>query len=252
MCLIGVAVNAHPRFPLIVIANRDEFHARPSKPMHWWTDQPILAGRDLEAGGTWFAVSKGGRFAAVTNYRELSAEQGQCSRGAIPLALLASSVAENQPTVLVQADDCYAGYNALYGDCEGVWWASNRGTGHRLSPGIHGLSNHRLNTPWPKVERLRRGMGAAIASNTVRPEQLLSLLHDFETADDEQLPNTGVGLDWERRLSPIFIRGTEYGTRCSTVLRLGREGFDALEVSYGVDGTEQSRRHFDIEGWQKN
>ncbi len=242
MCLILLAWRAHPEYPLVVAANRDEYHARPSAPAGFWEDRPdILGGRDLEFMGTWMAMTRAGKFAAVTNYRGSDgASAGTLSRG-----LLARRFLENgeRPAEFVRAlaqdGAAYRGFNFLAGDLDELWWVSNRGAGaRRLDAGIHGLSNHLLDTPWPKVTtgklRLARALETAPAV-----DPLLALLADTSVAADEELPDTGVGPERERALSAARIVAPGYGTRCSTVLMLGRTGRARFaERAYDAQGNQ--------------
>jgi len=231
MCLIVVAWQAHPDYPLVVAANRDEFLARPAVPAHWWCDAPrLLAGRDLEAGGTWLGVTRDGRFAALTNYRDPSQRRpGAPSRGALVREALAGTddaIATLQAIAHVSGD--YAGFNLLVGD--GTRLAiheSTTGAVRELEPGVYGLSNHLLDTPWPKVRRARERFTAALAQ-LPGDDALLALLRDDSPAPDHHLPATGVSPEWERWLSSAFIRAPGYGTRCSTVLSVRRDGAVAL------------------------
>jgi len=220
MCLIALAYKVHPRFPLIVAANRDEFLERPTKPLHVWEDAPhILAGRDELGGGTWLGVSKAGRFAAITNYRDLRrAEVPGPSRGA-----LVKHVLQHELGGLDTSQ--YAGFNLLHGYYHSLFYHSNiTGENSALEPGIHGLSNHLLNSPWPKVERAKAALSEVLRSEAPSVEQLFDLLADGTPAPDHALPDTGIGLPWERVLSSIHIRAASYGTRCSSVLLVDGHG----------------------------
>ena len=234
MCLILFALQQHPDYPLIVAANRDEFYQRPTQAAHFWPEAPALfAGKDLQAGGTWMGVTKGGRFAAVTNYRETAAPpEHAISRGELcKNFLLADINAENYLDQLDQSKNHYAGFNLLVGDSSALYYYSNRqGVIQAITPGVHGLSNNLLNTPWPKVESGKTILTSMIATPS-EPEQLLSLLLDKQIADDAALPNTGVDLDTERLLSSRFIHSEHYGTRSSAVLRIDHSG--------RIDWTEQ-------------
>lgn len=227
MCLIVVGWRAHPDFPLVVAANRDEFLARPAAPAHWWTDLPeVLAGRDLEAGGTWMGLTRGGRFAALTNYRDPARHRpGAPSRGALVRDCLAAHHdAEATLRDIAGISAGYAAFNLLVSDGRGLGiHESTTGEVRRLEPGIYGLSNHLLDTPWPKVGRARDAFAAALGT---LPDDaaLLALLRDDTQAPDELLPSTGVSRDWERWLSSAFIRAPGYGTRCSTVILVDRDG----------------------------
>lgn len=237
MCLIVVGWHAHPDYPLIVAANRDEWYARPTAAAARWGDAPaVFAGRDLEAGGTWLGITEHGRFAAVTNVREPGQPAGRQSRGALTRDFL---IGDASAEVAIQTidDDEYAGFNLLLGDCKQLYYRTNRHGGvERLAPGIYGLSNHRLDTPWPKLLTARQQFAAAIHA---LPDEraLFALLADDRTVDDENLPKTGVPLAWERRLSAIFVRSEDYGTRASTVLWRRRDGAIQLhERSFGPFG----------------
>ncbi|MDF2447342.1 MAG: hypothetical protein K0S46_2578 [Moraxellaceae bacterium] len=237
MCLIAFAWQVHPEYPLIVAANRDEFHARATAPARFWPECPtLLAGRDLAAGGTWMGVTRHGRFAALTNFREPQAPKGRLSRG-----LLVSEYLQGDAPPLAYAEeamtgaDRYGGFNLLVADRDALVICSNRGTPPRgLAPGVYALSNHLLDSPWPKVERARRALQAEVVAPGI--EGLLRLLADDAAAPDEELPDTGVGLALERLLSPPFIRSTGYGTRASTALLVGRRRVRFTEQSFGPDG----------------
>lgn len=249
MCLLLFAYRQHPDYPLIVAANRDEFHRRPTAPADWWEGGRLLAGRDLEAGGSWMGVSRDGRFAAVTNYRDPASHQpGLRSRGGIVVEALRSDQEDAAVLAGVQSDGRhYNGFNLIYLGRHGLYSYANRDGGVRtLSPGLYGLSNHLLETPWPKVIRGKAGLRAYLDSGQApAPEPLFELLTDRASAADSELPSTGVSLDWERRLSPIFIAGPDYGTRASTLLLLGRDGEARFaERSFGPDGAKGETREF--------
>lgn len=228
MCLILFAWQTHPEIPLIVAANRDEELDRPTAPARFWEDRPgILAGRDLVGGGTWMGVTQGGRFAALTNYRDPSeSREGKESRGHLVADYLTGNLSPR--SYLEQAadkGDRFPGFNLLVGNREELWYFSNRKEGvSRVTPGIHGLSNAFLDTPWPKVIRGKEGMAACIHQDQPDPSCFFEVLADSEPAPDPELPDTGVGLELERGLSPALIRLPGYGTRASTVLTMGREG----------------------------
>jgi len=234
MCLILLAWRAHPRCPLIVAANRDERYARPAAPAAWWDDAPeVFAGRDLEGGGTWMGVSRAGRFAAITNYRDPGRHRpGAPSRGALVADFLrgeGASAAAYAAGVGARGAR-FNGFCLLVADAAELWYVSNREAGPRLlAGGVYGLSNHLLDTPWPKVERGKHAL--AREADRARPsaERLFEVLADRAEAPAERLPDTGVGRARERALSPLFIRTPEYGTRCSTVLVIDREGEACFE-----------------------
>jgi uncharacterized protein with NRDE domain len=229
MCLLVLAWDVHPRYRLIFAGNRDEFHDRPAAPMGWWTDLPdILAGRDLQAGGTWLGMSRTGAFGVVTNFREMQRPTpGMPSRGALVTGYLKGGAASVQflSELKTKAEE-YAGFNLLLADSSQMRYASNRAQPFEraLPAGVHGLSNHLLDTAWPKLARTRERFEKLIAQRDPGPEELLVMLADRQVAADDLLPDTGIGLDWERLLSAPFIVNERYGTRCSTVVRIGHDG----------------------------
>ncbi len=225
MCLIALAWKAHPDFPLVVAANRDEWRARPAAPAGWWADRPeILAGRDLEAGGTWMGVTRSGRFCAVTNFRDPSDKRTTArSRGELVAAFLAGAEPPRAycESLAARSGD-YNGFNLLAGDGESlVYFGSREGDARDVEPGVHALSNHLLDEPWPKVRRAREALRESVGDGD---EPLFAMLSDTTPGGDGELPDTGVGLAWERRLSPALILGEDYGTRASTVLRISAGG----------------------------
>jgi len=243
MCLIFIAWRAHPQVPLFVAANRDEAHARPTAPAHWWndTEPPILAGRDLSAGGTWLGLTRSGRFAAITNYRDPARPvKSGPSRGALACRLLSSGAPVGALLgELAQSAAQYNPFSVLFSDGhELAIFESVVGRGRVLPAGRYALSNHLLDTPWPKVQMLRSQMLTA-AGEVPDTATALALLRDERPAPDEALPRTGVSLERERVLSSIFVRDSTYGTRCSTLVRMDREGgvqFD--EWSWDRQGQE--------------
>ncbi len=227
MCLILFAYQAHPEYPLIVAANRDEFYDRPTARVAWWAEERgLLAGKDLLAGGTWMGVHRAGRFAAITNYREPGKViAGAPSRG----DLVASYLAEGgEPAAYLRDLSArggqYNGFNLLTGDENRLYYYSNRaGASQALAPGLYGLSNHLLNTPWPKIQKGKTRL-AQVLAGPFSAEDLFDLLRDRDTAPDHQLPDTGVTMEWERMLSAMFIQSPVYGTRVSSVLMRDRAG----------------------------
>lgn len=222
MCLIVLAHQVHPRYPLIVAANRDEFRERPARTAHFWEDAPwILAGRDLRAGGTWMGITRGGRFAAVTNHRDLRrapTEPGP-SRGILVRQAL-DGVADTTAWSGSQ------GFNLIHGPLDRLHYANNiEPTDQPLPPGVHGLSNAFLDTQWPKVERAKASMLRALdGADEERIDALFGLLADVTVAPDAELPDTGLPRSTERAVSSIFIPGGPYGTRCSTVIIVDHHG----------------------------
>jgi len=241
VCLIAFAWRSHPRYRLVVAANRDEYFGRPAAPAGFWDDHPnVLAGRDLEAGGTWLGVTLDGRFAALTNYRNpADRKTGAPSRGALVADFLTGRTSAHEYVQLVEerAAD-YNGFSLLAGDVASMFFFSNRGErATRVAPGVHGLSNHLLDTPWPKVEKAKAGL-AALLDGPFDSQAVFGLLNDTGRAAGSELPSTGVSLELEERLSAIRILAVSgYGTRCSTVLCLGEDGrIEFHERSYGEDG----------------
>lgn len=254
MCLIAFAWNPSPTLRLVVAANRDEFHGRPSLPLAEWADQPgLMAGRDVEAQGTWLGVSRRGRLAAVTNVRLPDMPvPGLRSRGALALDFLAGSASPQAH--LAALDDSFAQYgpcNLLLADAREAWYASNQAgmPMQQLSDGVHGLSNAALDTPWPKTLALKAAVAQWLhqgrSSNTA---PLFAALADDQQPPDAELPDTGVGLARERLVAPAFIRGREYGTRCSTVIVVEANGRGSvIERRFGPEGVVlgESRVEFD-------
>jgi uncharacterized protein with NRDE domain len=244
MCLIVFAYDCHPNYRLILAANRDEFYRRPTAAAEFWPDCPqVLAGRDLEAGGTWLGVTRGGRFAALTNYRDPAAHRdGARSRGELVQAYLCGDLSpEEYLAIAGENDNLYNGYNLLVGDAAGLHYHSNRsGETLPVAAGVHGLSNHLLDTPWPKVARTKAGLEACLSTTGTEVEPLFALLADRTAATDGDLPSTGVNLDWERLLSPVFIASADYGSRSSTVLTIDRCGRVAFHERSWPDGRTRS------------
>jgi len=237
MCLIIVGWRVDPHFPLVVAANRDEFHARPSAAANFWADAPeVVAGRDLEAGGTWLGITRDRRFAAVTNVREPGAAKGLLSRGRLTQAFLEGRHSAADYVAGIAMGD-YSGFNLLVSDGRSFWYCSNRGAKPlELAPGVYGLSNHLLDSPWPKLLTARQKFSRALKHLPDR-EPLFDILADDEIVPDSELPDTGIALDWERLLSAIFVRAEGYGTRASTVVVQSADGsINFEERSFGPGG----------------
>ncbi len=238
MCLVAFRWQPGASTPLVLLANRDEFYARPTRqPHHWAEPAGLFAGQDLQAGGTWMARHSDGRWGLITNYREWPPKPGP-SRGQLLLDYLGRPhTAREYLTALQPSAGQYAGFNLLLGDRHGLFYFSNReGRVRTLAPGLYGLSNHLLDTPWPKVERLKRTLAQGLESGADDPS-LLALLRDPTGAPDPALPDTGVGLALERRLAPIFIHSPDYGTRTTTLWRQHADG-----------QLEWQEQHFDDRG----
>ena len=246
MCLIAFAWRSHPRYRLVVAANRDEYFGRPAAPAGFWEDHPnVLGGRDLEAGGTWLGITLDGRFAALTNYRNPADKKtGAPSRGALVADFLTGRTSAEEYVRLVEKGGAdYNGFSLLVGDVGSMFFFSNRGDrATRVAPGVHGLSNHLLDTPWPKVEKAKAGL-LALLDGPFDFEAAFGLLNDPGRAAGSELPSTGVSLELEERLSAIRILAVGgYGTRCSTALFFSEDGrIEFHERSYteegGVSGT---------------
>jgi uncharacterized protein with NRDE domain len=242
VCLILFAHRAHPAYRLVVAANRDEWFQRPTAPAAFWPDAPhVLAGRDLEAKGTWLGVTRTGRFAALTNFRDAESRRADLpSRGALVRDFLTSQVApEAYLSSLRDQAGRYNGFSLLVADTWSMRYFSNRdGAARELPAGVYGLSNHLLDAPWPKV-RTGKALLAAHLEGRVSAERLLEILDDTHEAPDDALPRTGVSLEWERQLSPVRILAGAYGTRSSTVVLISAEGeIDFLERSFDPSGAE--------------
>lgn len=251
MCLIFLSLHDHPRYKLIVAANRDEFYQRKTASADYWKDHPeILGGRDLEANGTWMAMNKNGRMAMVTNYRDIrNIKPAAPSRGALVTDyLLETSTAEDYLNRITARDDAYNGYNLIVGDPEELWYHSNYRKGiYKILPGLHGLSNHLLDTPWPKVVRGLDKMKSVLMQNDISSGELFDALFDDAIAADDKLPDTGVGLERERMLSSMFIKSPGYGTRCSTVVLVDKHNHVWFsERVYDLHTFTHTQRDFDF------
>lgn len=242
MCLILFGYDFHPEYFLVVAANRDEYYTRPTAEVHFWEEDPdVLAGKDLVPAGTWMGITRGGRFAALTNYRDpASFKKGSRSRGLLVREYLLSS---QEPPAFIEALDSvreeYNGFNLLLRGGKSLWYYSSRtGRAEELGPGVYGLSNHLLDTPWPKVAKGKEALVRILRKpGEILSDSLFELLSDREQARDEDLPRTGVTLEWERLLSPIFIQSETYGTRSSTVVLVDRRGhLRFCERSFGSGG----------------
>jgi uncharacterized protein with NRDE domain len=229
MCLILLAYDAHPEYRLILAANRDEFFARPTAPAAFWDDAPqLLAGRDLKKGGTWLGLTRTGMIAAITNYRDPRSERKDApSRGGLVSGFLRGSMpVEDYLAFLRREGTDYNGFSLIFGDMKHLCWFSNHNALPQfLEPGIHGLSNHLIDTPWPKVSHGKESLEQLVSEGKkIRPDTLFAILSDRTIAPDDLLPDTGVGIELERLLSPIYISAPTYGTRSSTIILIDREG----------------------------
>lgn len=222
MCLILFAYKSHPKYKLVIAANRDEFYARETVAAKFWDDHPdMLSGRDLEGGGTWFGINRSGKVSLLTNYRDLS----KIKPNAPTRGKLVSDYLIAEPDVSLYLDiidnlaESYNGFNLILGSVDDLWYYSNvERKKYMLGSGVYGLSNRLLNSPWPKVVKGTEKLTAALKKDTLEPEDLFESLYDDLKADDKALPDTGVGIEKERMLSPMFIKSPDYGTRCTTIL----------------------------------
>lgn len=227
MCLIFLALKQHPTYKLIIAANRDEFYNRQTAAADFWKDQPnIVGGRDLEANGTWMGMTKSGKISMLTNYRDPANINPKApSRGHLVSDYLEQDVS---PEVYLKKIEpkaaAYNGFNLLVGTPEEFWYLSNYKTGiDKVTTGLHGLSNHLLETPWPKVQTGKQKMAELLKSKNITSQLLFEFLYDGERAGDDQLPDTGIGLERERALSSMFIKSPGYGSRCSTVILIDQD-----------------------------
>lgn len=228
MCLIVFAWQAHPRYKLVMAANRDEFYERPTQAAHFWPpDGQILAGKDLEAGGTWLGLTRQGRFAALTNYRD-PAQFGRKarSRGLLPTNYLTGDQAPLAYLQNIESQaNSYNGFNLLVGNGHSLAYYSNyEGQARELPPGLYGLSNHLLNSPWFKVEQAKNALAPLLQADTIGHEQLLALLLNPAPAPEGQVQQTGLPPEREQMLSPMFIRSPQYGTCSTTALLINHQG----------------------------
>lgn len=246
MCLITFAYNTHPEYRLILVANRDEFFPRPTKAAEYWDDEPtILAGRDLQMGGTWLGVNKTGHFTAITNYRDgRNPDKDKLSRGLLTREYLSSDESANEFIQRLQPQaDHYGGFNLLCMDSEEMHYLSNKGASHiKLQAGIYAVSNAFMDTPWPKTTAAKQALINVVEKQQLDVESLSRILHNPEQAADELLPDTGISQLWEKSLSSSFIKLEDYGTRCTTVVKQRYDGsVEFYEISFYQNGSHDSR-----------
>ncbi len=232
MCLIFISINDHPKYKLIVAANRDEFYARNTAAVSVWLDHPdVIGGRDLEAQGTWMAMTKGGKIGMVTNYRDLkNLKLNAPTRGLLVTDFLFNGYkAEPYLKDVDLKASQYNGFSLLVGSIDELYYYSNyQSRIIKLTQGFYGLSNHLLDTPWPKVKRGKEKMASVLTSHDFGSSALFEVLRDEKIAPDNQLPNTGLDIERERAVSAMFIKSPNYGSRCSTVVLVDKEN----NVSY--------------------
>lgn len=237
MCLILFSYKNHSKYPLVIAANRDEFYDRPTSPATYWAENDdLFAGRDKTAGGTWMGITKSGKISMLTNYRDpLNIRHNAPSRGHLVSDYLINDDDPGSYLRSVEANGSgYNGFNLICGTKEELQYYGNYQQGvHHVTSGIHGLSNALLNTSWPKVEKGKTQLQEVIKHENINPESLFELLYDDLPAPNDQLPETGVGLEMEKMLSPMFIKSANYGSRCSTVVLVDRDGnVQFLERTY--------------------
>jgi uncharacterized protein with NRDE domain len=256
MCIAAFAWSPDSETPLLLAANRDEFFARPTEPMHWWPDSPVLAGRDLKANGAWLGVTRHGRFALLTNIRNPGLRrEGAPSRGDIVKHFLESSVAPSTfIAALASIASRYEGFNFVCGqvndDSRELWFLNSaERVAQRLDSGQYGLSNASLDTDWPKLARVKHGLRHALAERDLAAQdaRLMRLLRNATPTAEQHLPNTGVPVEWERALGSIFINRDGYGTRASTVLRVNRGIANVSEINYAPNASISQRNDFSFE-----
>ena len=253
MCILFFAINQHPKYPVIICANRDEFHARPTQSMHWWPKNDllatdVLAGKDLQAGGTWLGLNKKGRFSALTNFRLPHLfDKNKKSRGELVLQALAHS--DNEVfQQLTQSADIYNGYNLIFGQLNNLMCFDNISQKKQaLGPGFHSLCNGALDDVWPKMALGKTELANKIKDQSLDIEQLFKLMKSDKKAQDEHLPQTGVPLSWEQLLSSIFIISPEYGTRTTNIITLDNErNISVYDQSYNEQGECIQKQTFSI------
>ena len=257
MCVLAFAWKTDPEYPLIFVSNRDEYHSRPSKSLERWPNTSVYAPRDLKGGGTWLGFTADGRWAAITNFRDgIKQIEKPISRGILVKDFLLSSASPKQYAEEISHKvQTFNGFNLLVGDIESIEYISNRRESDHVfaetltEPGIYTLSNHLLNTPWPKTVSLRETFTKTLVQNeTVDLRDYIELLQSTETYDHERLPNTGIPSELEQKLSPIFIVGNEYGTRSSTAMKFNKRehSIQILEVQYDSDGAANQKTRFNF------
>ena len=251
MCLIVFSWQPGSGVPLTLVANRDEFYQRPALPVHFWENAPdILGGKDMEAGGSWLAFSRKGRFAALTNYRELPIPTGKKSRGVLVADFLTQDISpEAYLSSIIDHKNDYAGFNLLLGSQQQLYYYSNKLPDDRfqkLAPGTYGLCNHLLETPWPKLVAARTLLASLLKQNA-SAEALIGMMHDNSQAKEELLPDTGIGLAREKLLSSRFIASDSYGTRNTSVIQLDKTGtLHWTEQNYNPKGAIGKKLFFEM------
>ncbi len=249
MCILFIAIEQHPKYPLIICANRDEFHQRPTQAMHVWQESKILAGKDLQAGGTWLGLSSTGKFAALTNFRKLPlSDVPKKSRGDLVLQALADTKI-NMTTELSQQASQYHGFNLIYGSLEQLYcYDSVNNQSHQLSKGVHSICNGALDDIWPKMAKGEKLLSEAIHSQVnLSINALFDLMSNNKQALPHLLPETGLDEEWEQLLSAIFIKSPTYGTRTTTIIMQDVEGnVETYDRSYAPSGECVAKQQFNL------
>jgi uncharacterized protein with NRDE domain len=261
MCILFLAINQHPKYPIIICANRDEFYARPTRDARFWPERPyLLAGRDLQAGGSWLGINTQGQFAAITNIRlankhhsnDQSGDKEQSSPKRSRGELVTLALEPNSPidiNWLKQHSDEYSPFNLTYGSLNQlVCYNSLLKQQTTLTSGFHAISNGALDDVWPKMAKGERDLEQVVSSShSIDSDELFSILKDRTQAEDSELPDTGIPIEWERKLSSIFINSPEYGTRSSCLLLLNKSGtISFTELGYDADGNKSDQRDFEL------
>lgn len=251
MCLIFFSLNQHPTYKLIVAANRDEFYERRTAPADYWTDHPdLLAGRDLEAQGTWLGMTTTGKLSLLTNYRDpKNIDPRAPSRGKLVSDFLTGNeFPDAYLSTLEPHAHRYNGFNLIVGNTNELWYLSNYANGRKkLTAGFFGLSNHLLDSAWPKVERGKDKLKPLFEKSLLQPEELFEVMYDDKRAADEKLPDTGIGLERERALSSMFIKTNNYGSRCTTVILVDKNNHALFaERVYNLTTFEHNTRTFEF------
>jgi len=251
MCLIFLSLHDHPNYKLIVAANRDEFYNRKTAAADFWKDHPtLLGGRDLEASGTWMGMTTSGRISMLTNYRDpQNINPLAPSRGKLVSDFLIENASGKEYLKKISLDGKrYNGFNLINGTVDELYYYSNYAEGiQQIKPGLHGLSNHLLNTNWPKVERGKEKLKPILAQKKIDPEKLFSFLYDDQRAPDDVLPQTGLSLERERALSSMFIKTNDYGSRCSTIILVDQSNrVQFIERVYNLETFEYTTRVFEF------
>lgn len=254
MCLLVLSYKQHPVYDLVLATNRDEFYERDTRPAQFWDNEPaVLAGKDLQAGGTWLGITKEGKFSALTNYRDPSLQkEDPPSRGHLVLNFLTGDMNPEQYLRDVDKNaDKYNGFNLLTGNLLGgplMYYSNQQQNLKDLDPGLYGLSNKLLDTPWPKVQKAKEELRQISDNKNISEEALFDLLKDHERAPEEELPDTGIPKELERAVSPIFIKTENYGTRNSTVILVDKNGNVTFEERRYKSGTQivEDKNHFEF------